>query len=65
MRASTRILEAAGAQNINAFTADDITAYFYSMPSNRLELWALMSAGTFTHPVFREFYKERDVVREL
>jgi predicted Zn-dependent peptidase len=62
--ASTRILEAAGAQNINAFTADDITAYFYSMPSNRLELWALMSAGTFTHPVFREFYKERDVVYE-
>ena len=62
--ASTRILEAAGAQNINAFTADDITAYFYSMPSNRLELWALMSAGTFSRPVFREFYKERDVVYE-
>ena len=62
--ASTRILEQAGAQNINAFTADDITAYFYSMPSNRLELWALMAAGTFTHPVFREFYKERDVVYE-
>ncbi|MGH7741018.1 MAG: M16 family metallopeptidase [Candidatus Eiseniibacteriota bacterium] len=62
--ASTRVLEQAGAQNINAFTADDITAYFYSMPSNRLELWALMSAGTFSHPVFREFYKERDVVYE-
>ena len=34
------------------------------MPSNRLELWALMSAGTLAHPVFREFYKERDVVYE-
>jgi predicted Zn-dependent peptidase len=61
---STRTLEAAGAQGINAYTANDLTAYFYSLPSNRLELWALMSAGTFGRPVFREFYKERDVVYE-
>jgi len=62
--AYSRILESAGAQNLNAYTADDLTAYFYSIPSNRLELWALMTAGTFTRPVFREFYKERDVVYE-
>src|SRR5512143_601000 len=58
------IIEQAGGQGINAFTAEDITAYFYSLPSNRLELWALMEGGRFTHPVFREFYKERDVVYE-
>ncbi|MFI5370454.1 MAG: M16 family metallopeptidase [Candidatus Eisenbacteria bacterium] len=61
---STRLIEQAGGQGINAFTANDITAYFYSLPSNRLEFWAAMHAGTFADPVFREFYKERDVVYE-
>lgn len=61
---ATRVIEQAGGQGINAFTASDITAYFYSLPSNRLELWAAMHAGTFVDPVFREFYKERDVVYE-
>ena len=59
-----KIIEQAGAQRWNAFTANDLTAYFYSMPSNRLELWALMEGGRMAHPVFREFYKERDVVYE-
>ena len=61
---ATKLIEQAGGQGINAFTANDITAYFYSLPSNRLEYWAAMQAGTFVHPVFREFYKERDVVYE-
>jgi predicted Zn-dependent peptidase len=61
---STQLIERAGGQDINAFTAEDITAYFYSLPSNRLELWASMFAGTLVDPVFREFYKERDVVYE-
>jgi predicted Zn-dependent peptidase len=60
----SKILEQAGAQDMNAQTMDDITHYFYSLPSNRLELWALMEGGRFTHPVFREFYKERQVVQE-
>jgi predicted Zn-dependent peptidase len=34
------------------------------MPGNRLELWAYLESGRFLHPVFREFYKERDVVME-
>jgi len=60
----SKLLEQAGAQDMNAQTMDDITHYFYSLPSNRLELWALMEGDRFTHPVLREFYKERDVVRE-
>ena len=60
----TRIVEQAGGQGINAFTANDITAYFYSLPSNRLEMWAALFAGAMVDPVFREFYKERDVVYE-
>jgi predicted Zn-dependent peptidase len=34
------------------------------MPVNRLELWAYLESERFLHPVFREFYKERDVVHE-
>ncbi len=60
----SKFIEEAGGQNINAFTAEDITAYFYSLPSNRLELWASAFAGALVDPVFREFYKERDVVYE-
>jgi predicted Zn-dependent peptidase len=60
----TRVVEQAGGQGINAFTAEDITAYFYSLPSNRLEMWASLFAGALVDPVFREFYKERDVVYE-
>ena len=43
---------------------EDSTEYFYSLPSNRIELWFLLESQRFLHPVFREFYKERDVVME-
>ena len=59
-----KVIEQAGAQNWNASTRNDFTDYYYSLPSNRLELWALMEGGRMGHPVFREFYKERDVVYE-
>ena len=49
---------------MNAGTAEDSTNYFYSFPQNRIELWFLLESERFLHPVFREFYKERDVVRE-
>jgi predicted Zn-dependent peptidase len=42
----------------------DATQYYYKFPSNRLELWFLLESQRFYDPVFREFYKERDVVRE-
>ena len=48
----------------NAFTSNDATEYFDSLPSNRLELWSLLEGGRMAYPVFREFYKERDVVYE-
>jgi predicted Zn-dependent peptidase len=60
----SKIIDRAGGVGMNAFTASDETAYFYSLPSNRLELWAYMESERFLHPVFREFYKERDVVTE-
>ncbi len=60
----TRIIEENGGVGLNAATGLDSTQYFYSLPSNRIELWFLMESQRFLHPVFREFYKERDVVME-
>ncbi len=59
-----RIVEANGGVGMNAGTSEDSTNYYYSFPSNRVELWFLLESQRFLAPVFREFYKERDVVRE-
>ena len=58
------IVERNGGEGLNAFTSSDETAYHYSFPSNRLDLWAYLESERFLHPVMREFYKERDVVFE-
>jgi predicted Zn-dependent peptidase len=60
----TEIAEANGATGLNAQTSLDDTQYFWSMPSNRLQLWAYMESDRIGNPVPREFYKERDVVME-
>ena len=59
-----QVVESAGGVGMNADTSEDHTEFFYSLPSNRIELWYLMESERFLNPVFREFYKERDVVRE-
>lgn len=53
-----------GASGMNAFTMQDMTAYFCRVPANKLELWMWMESERIYHPVFREFYSERDVVFE-
>lgn len=58
------IIQREGGVGSNAFTGRDETGYYYSLPSNRLELWAFLESERFLHPVMREFYKERDVVME-
>jgi predicted Zn-dependent peptidase len=60
----SEIAESNGAVDLNASTAEDSTQYFWSMPSNRLELWAYLESSRIGWPVAREFYKERDVVNE-
>jgi predicted Zn-dependent peptidase len=59
-----KIIEQNGGEGLNASTSDDETEYHYSLPENRLELWAYLESERFLHPVLREFYKERDVVIE-
>jgi predicted Zn-dependent peptidase len=60
----TEIAEANGATGLNASTSLDETQYYWSMPSNRLQLWAYLESDRIANPVPREFYKERDVVME-
>lgn len=59
-----RIYTEAGASGMNAFTSNDQTVYFITVPQNRLELWFWMESERLLRPVFREFYTERDVVHE-
>ncbi|HTB98983.1 MAG TPA: pitrilysin family protein [Terracidiphilus sp.] len=60
----TEVAERNGATGLNASTGLDQTMYFWSMPENRLELWAWLESGRLSDVVPREFYKERSVVME-
>jgi predicted Zn-dependent peptidase len=60
----SKIVDRAGGIGMNASTSSDQTVYFYSLPANKVELWAYLESSRFLDPVFREFYKERDVVME-
>jgi len=53
-----------GGVGLNASTGADETRYFYSLPANKVELFCFLESERFYHPVFREFYEERDVVQE-
>jgi predicted Zn-dependent peptidase len=59
-----QIVETSGGEGLNAQTSADATVYFYSFPSNKLELWMSLESERFLEPVFREFYKEQQVILE-
>jgi predicted Zn-dependent peptidase len=59
-----QVVEESGGVGLNAATSADATVYFYSFPSNKLELWMSLESERFLEPVFREFYKEKDVILE-
>ncbi|MDZ7771340.1 MAG: pitrilysin family protein [Balneolaceae bacterium] len=60
----SEIVSRNGGTGMNASTSADQTMYFYSLPENRAELWFSLESARFKNPVFREFYKEKDAVRE-
>lgn len=60
----SRIYEKNGELMVNAYTNNDVTAYFNVIPANKLELWFWMESDRLLNPVFREFYTERSVVYE-
>jgi predicted Zn-dependent peptidase len=55
-----QIVENNGGRGMNASTWTDATNYMYSLPSNRLELWAYLEGSRMANPVLREFYTEKD-----
>ncbi|MFA5974797.1 MAG: pitrilysin family protein [Elusimicrobiota bacterium] len=58
------LYEREGASELNAGTSRDFTQYVVDLPSNKLELWAILDSDRVRNPVFRQFYQERDVVQE-
>ncbi|MDR3726617.1 MAG: pitrilysin family protein [Terracidiphilus sp.] len=60
----TEVAQRNGAAGLNASTGLDETMYYWSMPENRLELWAWLESSRLADVVPREFYKERNVVME-
>jgi predicted Zn-dependent peptidase len=59
-----QIVQQAGGVGLNATTSADATRYFYSFPSNKLELWMSLESERFLQPVFREFFEEKNVILE-
>lgn len=55
-----QIVENNGGAGLNASTSADATNYFYSFPSNRLEIWAYLEGSRMAQPVLREFYTEKE-----
>lgn len=60
----TKILERQGAVGVNATTSADSTEFFYSLPSNKIELWMALESVRFLEPVMRDFFKEKNVIKE-
>jgi predicted Zn-dependent peptidase len=53
-----------GAVGLNASTGQDLITYHVSIPANRIELWARLESDRMMHPVFLEYYAERNVAME-
>lgn len=60
----SRIYAENGGVGYNAYTSKDQTTYIISLPANKLELWAAIESDRLKNAVLREFYVEREVVRE-
>ncbi len=53
-----------GGTGLNASTSSEITGYYVTLPSNKVELQMLLESDRMCNSVFREFYSEKEVVRE-
>lgn len=54
----------AGATGLNAVTQHDLTAYFVSLPTEKLELWFWLESDRLLAPALQGFQNEKEVVRE-
>ena len=53
-----------GGTHLNASTGKEVTGYYVTLPSNKVELQMLLESDRMANPCFREFYSEKEVVRE-
>ncbi len=53
-----------GGTALNASTSDEVTGYYVTLPSNKVELQMFLEADRMMNAYFREFYSEKDVVME-
>lgn len=59
-----RAYQEAGGTGLNAFTSDLMTAYFVSLPRNKVELFLWLESDRMQNAIFRDFYPEREVIKE-
>lgn len=59
-----KILRTIGSTGLNAFTSEDMTAYFNEFPPTQIEKWLKIYSDRFINPVFRSFQAELEVVYE-
>lgn len=60
----TEIYTQHGSTGFNAGTSVDYTIYTVELPANKLELWAMLESDRIKNAVLREFYVEREAVKE-
>ena len=53
-----------GGAMLNAGTMEDLTIYFVQLPANKLELFFWLESDRMVNGIMREYYVERDNVRE-
>ncbi|MFC1853727.1 M16 family metallopeptidase [candidate division CSSED10-310 bacterium] len=53
-----------GATFVNAATSQDMTGYYITLPANKIELQMVLESDRMVNSFFREFYTEKEVVRE-
>jgi len=58
-----RAFQENGGVGVSSKATPDAIETSYSLPSNRIELWFLLESQRLIHPVFRNFYEEREGAR--
>ncbi len=53
-----------GGTGLNASTGQEITGYYVTLPANKVALQMWLESDRMMNPYFREFYSEKEVVRE-
>jgi predicted Zn-dependent peptidase len=58
-----RAIQENGGVGVSCHATPDSIETSYDLPSNRIELWFLLESQRLAHPVFRDFYTERQLAR--